>query len=501
MPVCALQAARAYRLPSLPLRASEPVHRFLVLSVCIAAFALVGCATTGGPAAVLPESPLLWQAPLPHQGQLADLSDWWAAQGDPMLVELIETAETVAPTVASAVSRITQARASLDVAGATLLPRLDAGASAARGKTSPLFPLNATAQADLQASWEIDLFGVNAAARDAARERLEGSRAQWHDARVSVAAEVANQYLNYRICERQLAVVQSDSDSRTETLRLTQLAAEAGFQPPATAALSRAGAAEGRSRVTQQRAQCDMTIKALVALTGWPEPQLRTRLSGSQGPGEFRPITLDVLPASLLLQRPDLFAAEREVAAASADLGSARAQRYPRLTLSGSVGRLRFISGVLDSTVTTWQVGPVALSVPVFDGGRIGANIDAARARYLEAAAIYRARARQAVREVEEALITLDSTAARWDDANIAAEGQRAFLAATRERYRGGLASLFELEETRRNSLAAELALLSLERERQAAWIGLYRAAGGGWNRNQAADAADPSAATAGAPQ
>ncbi|MEO9150341.1 MAG: efflux transporter outer membrane subunit, partial [Burkholderiaceae bacterium] len=446
---------------------------------------LAGCATTGQPPVTPLDPQLNWQAPLPHQGEVADLSAWWAAQGDPMLVELIEAAQAVSPTVASAASRIAQSRAAREVAGASLLPRVDASASAARGKTSPLFPQNTSVQGGLQASWEVDLFGGNAAARDAAQARYEGSRGQWHDARISVAAEVANQYLNFRNCERQLKMVQTDAESRVESLRLTQLLAVSGFQPSATGDLARASAAEGRARVALQRAQCDLTIKALVALTEWAEPDLRARLSATVGPGEFTPFPLTALPASLLAQRPDLFTAEREVAAASADLGSAQAQRYPRLTLSGSVGRLRFAGGGLTETITTWQIGPVAFSVPLFDGGRISANIEAARARYAEAVALYRARARLAVREVEEALVTLDSLEVRESNWTIAVEGQRSFLAATRERYRGGLASLFELEETRRNTLAAELSLLSLQRERQGAWIALYRAAGGGWDRSE----------------
>lgn len=483
---CILQAARACRhLLFFCLRSPALARRG---TVALAATLVAGCAITELPPAAPATPPLNWQAPVPHQGQLEDLSDWWAAQGDPLLVTLIEAAEAISPTVTSAASRIAQSRAARDVANAALLPRLDASVGANRSKTSPLFPQGTSVQAGLQASWEADLFGGNTAARDAAQARFQGSRGQWHDARVSVAAEVANQYLNFRNCEQQLLMVQSDAESRSESLRLTQLLAVSGFQPSATGDLARASAAEGRARVIQQRAQCDLTIKALVALTDWAEPDLRARLSATTGPGEFTPILLTALPAALLAQRPDLFAAEREVAAASADLGSAQAQRYPRLTLSGSVGRLRFTGGGLTETITTWQVGPVAFSVPLFDGGRISANIEAARARYAEAVALYRARARLAVREVEEALVTLDSTAARAGDWSLVVAGQQSFLAATRERYRGGLASLFELEETRRNTLVAELTLLSLQRERQGAWIALYRAAGGGWDRSNAVD-------------
>jgi multidrug efflux system outer membrane protein len=191
------------------------------------------------------------------------------------------------------------------------------------------------------------------------------------------------------------------------------------------------------------------------------------------------------LPAQVLSQRPDVFAAERRVAAAGADVGGAHAQRFPRLSLSGSIGRANFRTGGTDTELSTWSVGPLALSLPVFDGGRRAANVSAAEARYEEAVAVYRASVRQAVREVEEALVSLQSTAARGTDVRIAVEGYRTSFNATEARYKGGLASLVELEEARRNRLAAENALVSLERERRTAWIALYRAAGGGWSADQ----------------
>jgi NodT family efflux transporter outer membrane factor (OMF) lipoprotein len=428
-------------------------------------------------------APAQWQAPLPHNGSLTDLTQWWQQQGDPVLVELIEAAQTASPSLATAKSRIDQARAARTVAGAALLPALDATASASRGNTQPPQPLATTVQGGLQASWEIDLFGANRATRDAAQARLEGAQAQWHDARVSVAAEVANQYVAYRTCERQLAVTRADASSRAETARLADLAARAGFQAPASAALARASAAEGKARQTQQQAQCDLDVKALVALTALAEPDLRGKM-GTTPSGEtpFAPIAIAHMPAQVLAQRPDLFQAEREVASASAEIGNAQAQRYPRLGLSGSIGALRMRSNGVETDLTTWSIGPLSLSVPLFDGGRRAANVDAARARYEEAAVGYRARARQAIREVEEAMVNLESTALRNEDAKIATEGYRASFNATQSRYQNGLASLVELEDARRTALAAEMALVALQRERQTAWIALYRAAGGGWS-------------------
>lgn len=466
-----------------------------LLACALLPLLLTACALQAPPAGVSAPAPSRWFAPapqsaavpgLPHDGKVSDLSQWWSQQGDPLLVELVSAAQAVSPTVASARSRIEQARASRVAAGAALLPSLDASASATRGRSQPLgaaaAPVATTTQAGLQTTWELDLFGGRQAGRDAASLRFEGAQAQWHDARVLVAAEVATQYFNLRTCEQLLRVTRADAASRSETGRLAALSADAGFTAPATAALARASAAESNARATQQQALCDLDTKALVALTALPEPELRAKLSSTPfDPARVTGIHITSVPAQALTQRPDVFNAEREVAAASADVGAAQADRYPRLSLSGAIAANRVRSAGVSTDFNTWSIGPLALSLPLFDGGRRASAADAAQARYEEASALYRARVRQAVREVEEALVNLQSTAARSDDARIAAEGYRASFAGTEARYQNGLGSLVELEDARRTQLAAETGLLTLQRERANAWVALYRAMGGGW--------------------
>jgi len=461
-------------------------------------------------------APQQWQAPLPHNGSQADLATWWRAQSDGLLVELIESAQAVSPTVASAASRIAQSRSERVAAGAALAPNVDAAASVNRANQQSALPMGTTSQAALNASWEIDLFGANRAARDAAQARLESAHAGWHDARVSVAAEVANQYYGLRACQQLLAVAQQDALSRADTAKLTELSATAGFQSPASLALARASAADGNSRYIAQRAACDVDVKVLSALTAINEPTLRQKLAAAPNAGApatamagagsvaapsaagagyaayaAPSIAIAELPAQTLSQRPDVFTAEREVAAASADVGNAQAQRYPRLSLSGSVGVANFRTGGENTRTDTWTIGPLAISVPVFDAGRRAANVDAARARYDSAVSSYRATVRNAVSEVEQALVNLDATAARAGDAQTALEGYRANYSAVEDRYKNGMASLFELEDARRTRLAAEQTVINLQRERSAAWVALYRAAGGGWNPSAPAIAAN----------
>jgi NodT family efflux transporter outer membrane factor (OMF) lipoprotein len=447
-----------------------------------ASLTLTACALPTPPSTVTQDAPLQWQAPLPHNGSVQGLANWWHGLGDPLLVNWIEQAQMHSPTVAAAATRIAQSQAERIAAGAALLPALDAAASANRMSQQSALPMGTTVQAALQASWEIDLFGARRFDVDAAQARLAGAKASWHEARVSVAAEVASQYYSLRACQRLQEVALQDAKSRADTARLTDLSAAAGFQAPASSALARASAAESRGRAIGQRALCDLDVKALVALSAVPEPQLRLELQDNATDNATEPMTaIAALPAQTLSQRPDVYRAEREVAAASVDIGSAQARRYPRLSLSGQVGAANFRSTGTSTTLTAWSIGPLALTLPLFDGGTRRANIDAAVARYDQAVIQYRASVRQAVREVETALVNLDSSAQRATDAQVALDGYRTFFVASDSRYRNGLASLLELEDARRTRLAAENAAINLQRERRLAWVALYRAAGGGW--------------------
>jgi multidrug efflux system outer membrane protein len=424
------------------------------------------------------------KADLPHQGSVTALANWWQSLGDPVLVELITSAQAASPSVTAAASRIAQARSAVVNTGAASGPNLSATANASRGINQLNTPLASLGNVGLQASWEIDLWGGNRAAQDAAQARLAGSQAGWHEARVSVAAEVANTYLNLRTCELLVNVAKDDVTSRTETSRLTGLLANAGFTAPANAALARASNAQSQSMLTMQRTQCDMQVKALVALTTFTEPEIKSKLSKSSvlsASEAMNKIAIPQLPAQLLAQRPDVFAAQQDVAAASGDVGSAQAAKYPRLGLNGSLGLQGISSGGVSVNGATWSIGPVSVTLPILDGGRSSAAVDLANANYEAASANYKAKVRGAVREVEEALLSVQSAADRLQDAAVATEGYGAAFLASEARFKSGLGSLSDLEDTRRTALAAKTALLNLERERSAAWVALYRALGGGW--------------------
>jgi len=456
--------------------------------LALAALLLIaGCATPGGfeprPRQAIAAPPSDWVAQRPHGASPVELARWWSAFNDPTLVWLIEAAQGESASIAQAGARIAEAREALARAGGARLPSLDAALSRTRGPVSfggaPFLRTQDLLQ--FQSSWEIDLFGGLAAARQAEQARLTARTAGWHEARVAVAAEVASAYIALRGCEAQTALDRQSLASRTDTERLTRVALSAGLQAADAALLARAQTADQSARLQARLAECDLAVKALVALTGSTESALRARLAqapmGLPAPAAFQ---VESLPVQLLAQRPDLAAAEADLAAASGDIGTAEARRWPRLALSGAIGPLRFEASGISLSTTNWSLGPT-LSLPLFDNGARQAALESARARLIAAEANYRQAVRQAVREVEESMVRLASLGQRVDESGRALEGYRVLRDAARVRREAGLGNALELEEANRLWLQAQAGLLGLQQERVLAWVALYRALGGGW--------------------
>ncbi|WP_336885088.1 efflux transporter outer membrane subunit [Candidatus Methylomicrobium oryzae] len=440
-----------------------------------------------------------WQAPMPgddhlpvaHRGEPAELNRWWARFNDPVLSRFLGSAQQVSATVADAKARIEQARANLVSADAALLPSIDFSGGATRSSASfggePFiwnqFPFG------LQSRWEIDLFGGLARQEEAARSQLESRDAAWHDARVAVAVEVADAYLAYRYCEAQVQIVKADTESRRESARLSDIAGRAGFRAPSDVALANASAAEGNRTLLRQQTECERSIKGLVALTGLPETEVRQLLTGVPehlaklpSPPAFR---IGSVPARVLMQRPDLTAAERDMAEASAKIGVEQAKRFPKLSLSGNITpTLQNMNGAAFFLAETWSIGPT-LSLPLFDAGKRAADVEAARIQYQATESQFRSKVRTAVKEVEDALVRLDSANRRLPEAQQAVSGYRAHFQAVQQLFDVGLGNLLDVETSRRSLLSAEMALKELEQERVSAWIALYRAAGGSWDGNE----------------
>ncbi len=452
---------------------------------------LAGCTTIQPDAALAQPAAARWQAPLPHGGDTQRLADWWQRFDDPLLPALIHDAQAGSPSLAQAVARVNQARATLAQSRSATwgLTGSAPGTRAAAGGTG--FIAVSSAQVGVDARWELDLFGGLRFGIVAAQARADQAQLAWHEARVSLAVELAKTYVGLRACEAAVALTEQAMLSQQASTRLTLERVRVGFEAPANGALAEAVAAESASRLIGQRADCDTAIKALVSLTGQGEPALRERLSERHAvlpnPALFN---VAGLPADLLRQRPDLAVAERELVAAAAEVGVAEAQHYPWLSFSGNLGAGFIGAAGQTRHAAAWGFGPT-LVLPMLDQGRAKAGAQAANARYDEARAAMDARLRGAVREVEEALVRLSAAQHRQADAARAALAYRTVLDAAQQRWSGGAASLADLEEVRRQALAAQSGLLAVQRDRVSAWIALYRALGGGW---QAGSPDEPSA-------
>lgn len=447
--------------------------------------ALPAC-TTVGPDYRTPElgAPTQWQAPMPHDGRETSLRDWWEQFGDRTMVQLINAAMQANPSLDQAWANIESARANLDSVRSGLAPSLDGSASLTRSRQhqgEAIDTLSTTRSAGFDASWELDLFGKIRRNAEAAQASLQARFGEWHEARVSLAAEVGDDYVQYRGCQLLTDAYEKELASMQKTAQANAISVKAGFTSPANGALARASLASTQSSLEAQRAECRLLIKSLVALTGLPESELRQQLDQNGQAGHALPVpaafTIDAVPANILRQRPDIAVLERELAATSAAIGATEADLYPSLSLSGSIS---LSASQFSTGATAWSFGP-ALSIPLFDGGARRAAVASAKADYQSALAQYRQGIRTAIKEVEQALVQLDGASHRTTYALEAAKEYRKFEQATEVQWREGGASLLDLEEARRSALAADIEHITLLRNQVQYWIALYKAAGGGW--------------------
>ncbi len=454
-----------------------------------------------------------WQTSLPHGGELSQLQTFWTQYNDALLLELIEKAQAQSVNIATAKTKIAEARANRVGAYSSLLPTLDTTFSASKAVQQPAIGISGasaipvgggqanglgpqggqaitTSQINAQAAWELDLFGANRGLLKAAQAREKAAQAGWHDARVAVAAELATSYFNQRFCQIQLTINQNDAKSRTESARVTEISYKAGFSANGAYQLALAGAADAAQQVKAQQAQCDLGIKELVALTDLDETTLRQKLADTtftNNENNQTLFTIAEVPATIIGQRPDIISAEADLMAAAADLKNTQVQRLPKVSLNGSIGWMRLSGPSFKGEGEIWSLGPVSITLPIFDAGKRKANVTTAETKYAESAANYRSKVRYAVKEVEDALVNLHASANRQIDVQAALSGYQASLLATEQKVSAGFANLIELEENRRYALQAQTNQVNVLKDRNNAWIALYRAAGGGWQDTQTA--------------
>lgn len=441
---------------------------------------LSGCLMTPVPKAPVIASDTAWQTAVPEQAAAADITDWWKAQQDPLLMQLLDAGLAVSPDLATARTRQESAQSTWVAAGALFLPTVDAALSASRGRTQAGTPVAQVRQASLQTSWELDFFGANQAARRYAGSQKTSAAAAMRATVLSVSADIAQRYYEARYCTEASRLLSEEATSWQRSQGIVASMLKAGAASSVTAAGMQASAADGQRRANQQAAACALQEQALSALTGIPVASLHTQLQQAGTLSDLRAFSVQELPASVLARRPDVVIAEQDFSGSIAQADAARAQRLPRISLSGNIGRQQILTGNDQLSGSVFSVGPVQISVPVFNGGQRDAQVKTADARLDEARIAYAARIRQALAEVNQALIQLNSSLDTLQQIRFNQQAASLSLQTTTARLQQGMASQLEMEEARRQHANSQLEQLQARLERNRAWLGLYRAVGGG---------------------
>lgn len=428
------------------------------------------------------DSPEAWQTNIPHGGNVDNLNDWWAQFNDPTLIKLLAASQLNNPSLDKAVASIQLSRANLKSAKAQAKPSIGGVVSADERKSGNAGGSGTieSRSARIDAGWELDLFGRVGFGNDAAQARVDADTLAWHEARVSLAAEVATNYVNYRACVLTVNTLKKALVSKKETARITQISADAGFTAPADALLANASAGTSYSAVVGQQAACDLSVKTLVALTNLPEEAVRLSLSENIGlptPAQF---DVESLPANLIRQRPDLVADERRLMAANADIGLAKTALYPSISLNGSIGYQSTVFNGISFKTNTWSFGPT-LNLPIFDGGRNKAQVKVAEANFNTALATYKQDVRNAIKEVEVALVNLNSATKRAEIESQSNTQYVDYFKAAELNWQSGGLDLLALEDARRQMINAQTSLITQQQNRVLYWIALYKAFGGDW--------------------
>jgi len=428
-----------------------------------------------------------WQPAQPADA--APRGPWWQVFGDPQLDELQRQLAASSPDLGAAVARYEQARALARRAQSDLYPDLAAGASATRGSSSANAPGaggDSSAGNDLLASlslsWEIDLFGRLRNARVAADQRLQASAGELAALDLSLQAELASRYFELRGTDATLALLQDSLGAYQRALELTRNRYTGGIAAATDVDQAETQLHNTKAQISAaqlQRAQLEHAIAVLIG-----QPPAAFTLAPAPFVGEPPAFAL-ALPSALLERRPDVAAAERQVAAANAEIGIARAAWFPVFSLGASGGYEATRSADwFDAPSQFWSIGP-SVSAPILDGGALTAIRRQARAAYEESVANYRKTVLTAYQEVEDNLAALHHLAdeAASDEAAAAAAQRSAFHA--NKRYASGVASYLEVTSTQTAALTAQRAALDARVRRVTAGVQLVRALGGGWSREQ----------------
>jgi len=458
------------------------------LVLALAAFWLAGC--TLGPPHVRPELALperFDQAGTTHAEPAPAAAAVWQAFEDPVLEALIAQTLAANTTIAQAGARFEEARALSGLSRFARLPTLTAGADANRSSPStedpflpPGQPTTDTFRAGFDAAWEIDLFGALRNPSRAQARRTEAEAAQLAAVRLSMVAETAQAYFALRGAQRREVLARENLAAADEVLRIIHRLAIAGRLDAVDAARAKAQRDVLAAALPQRETERIAHENRLAVLTAQPVAAVRVRVG--EAPAEFPALPALVAtgtPEQWLKRRPDIAAAERQLAAARNDVGTEIAQYFPRLSLQGGFGWTGQQADALGTAgAERWQWGPV-LSWRFLDAGRVRQHVRAAEARADGAVARYRETVLRALEETENALAGFRSSQQAAVELGRAATAAREAARLSRLRFRAGADDPLSLLQTEQSRIELEDAAVQAETARATALAALYKALGG----------------------
>ena len=451
------------------------MRKSLVL-VATSALALSACAPTlqEAPLGAAVSPPTEWRTSLAVSAPVE--RDWWNAFGDPQLSRLVEQARLNNPDVQIAAARVEEARATELGSRGYLLPAVGGGVEGGvRREVSPFGQARTTvaAQPAFRASYELDLFGKNAARVDAAEAGVAASAAGEEAARLSVSAATASGYITLLALDKRLDVLEATLEARGQALKFARDRAEVGYTSQLELRQAEAEYQATAQLAPQLKAQIARQENALSVLTG----ELPGAIARGGSLEDLRqPAAPATLPSELLRRRPDVAAAEYRIAAADAKMRMARADFMPSINLGATAGLV--LSDLLADPVGIWSLGGSILA-PIFQGGKLQAQLDGATAQRDQAAWAYRSTVLNAFREVEDRMAVL-ANLKEQEAALLAQQGAVAdALRHARNRYRAGYTPYIEQVDAQRALLGVELSLVQVRADELTTMVGLYQAVGG----------------------
>ena len=417
-----------------------------------------------------------------------DLARWWSRFDDPTLTRIISDALGNSPDIASARARVRQARSQRDAEAALLFPSLrgvaTAGAnSASGGGFGSEWDGGSSSSVGLDASWEVDLFGKRRSSIEAATAQVGASEENFHSVQAALTAEIAIAYTQLRVAEAALEVLLRIISTREETTRLVTWRTQAGESDSLESSQAISSLEQARAGVPSLRQAISQSKNLLALLAGRVPGSVDGLLSSGKQSIPYPSSNLAVgIPADTLRQRPDVRLAGYQLLAAAAEVRAADAERFPSLNLTGTLGVNALGAAKIFNPETTAAGIIAGLSGPIFDAGRIRANIAAQNAAEEQAFQTYRSAVLTALSEVEDSLIACRRTTERLETLEKATAAAREAAQLAQQRYEAGETDILTVLDAQRSLLGLEDSLFTVRANRTIAYIQLYKALGGGWS-------------------